>query len=82
MKRLMILSILLLTAVSASGCRWCGWGRQGDTCNACAAPSAYPSETYYGGESYGGEYYGDPTINGGLPVMPVPESLPTPAGAR
>jgi hypothetical protein len=87
MKRLFILGILLLTAASTCGCRWCGWGRQGDVCNACSAPGAYPTETYYGGEVYGSEsmggaYYNGQVIEGGLPMMPVPEALPSPAAAR
>jgi hypothetical protein len=87
MKRLLILGILVVTAASTCGCRWCGWGREGAACNACSAPGGYPSESYYGGEVYGGDmvegqYYGGQMTEGGLPIMPVPESLPSPAGAR
>lgn len=82
MKRLLILSLLVVSAVSASGCRWIGWGRQGDVCNACSGGAGYPTETYYGGETYGGEFYSDQAIQNGMPVMPVPESLPSPMGPR
>lgn len=81
MKRLMLLGLLTVSVVSMSGCRWCGWGREGDVCNACPPPSAYPGDVYYGGE-YTGEVYEGQVIEQGMPMMPVPENLPSPSGAR
>ena len=75
MKRFLLLGLIVVTAASSGGCRW--W-REGDVCNACSAPTAYPGEVYYGGQFDAG-YYGEPMIEAGTPMMPVPESIPTPA---
>ena len=77
MKRLVILSLVTIALTSAGGCRWLGWQRQGAVCNECSNPGGYPGEVYYGGE-----YYGEPMIESGMPIMPSPEALPVPGGAR